>query len=158
MKNFFVKFIATGAFSGFIQPFSGTWGTIPALAISYFFIGNNPLILWPIAIVTIFISIWAATEAEKLWGHDNKKIVIDEWAGMFITLLYVPVSIQNYIIAFVMFRFFDVAKVPPASQFERLKGGYGITMDDVMAGVYACFATHGIIWLLKHYGITFISG
>ena len=86
-----------------------------------------------------------------MFGHDARKIVIDEWAGMFVTLLLVPFSFQNYLIAFVMFRIFDVVKIPPARNAEKLPGGWGVTMDDMVAGVQACAATHLIIYGLDMY-------
>lgn len=70
-------------------------------------------------------------------GHDSRYIVIDEWAGMFVAVLFVPWSLTNYIIAFFAFRIFDVIKLPPAARFEKLPAGWGITMDDIAAGVQA---------------------
>jgi len=143
--------IATGCYSGYARPFSGTWGTIPAWLIAYYLIeGQQPLLA--VAIVASFIlSVWSAGEAEESLGHDNGKIVIDEWAGMFVALLFVPYSLINYLIAFVAFRIFDVVKIPPARQFERLPGGWGITMDDIVAGIHANLATRLVIYILNNY-------
>ncbi len=132
-----VKLIATGLYSGYMKPFSGTWGTIPAWLIGYFIIKGDPVAGVIVALVTTLISIWSANEAEKQFGHDAKIIVIDEWAGMFITFLFIPFTLTNYIIAFIAFRVFDVIKIPPARQLEKLPGGWGITMDDVVAGIQA---------------------
>ncbi|HKK20104.1 MAG TPA: phosphatidylglycerophosphatase A [candidate division Zixibacteria bacterium] len=148
MRDFITKLIATGLFSGCGKPFPGTWGTIPAWLIAFFFIKDNLPVMGVVTVVTIIISIWSATEAEKLFGHDAKKIVIDEWAGMFITLLLVPYSLTAYAIGFVAFRAFDVVKVPPAAQLEGLPKGWGVTMDDVMAGIYANIATQLIVRFL----------
>lgn len=146
MKDKIVVLVATGLYSGFAPKWSGTFGSIPAWLIAFFLMPGNLPALAVAAGVTILISIWAAGEAEKLFGHDSKKIVIDEWAGMFLTLLFVPFSVTNYTIAFFAFRFFDVAKIPPASQMERLPGGWGVTMDDVVAGIQANLATHFVIF------------
>ena len=153
MKDFIVKLVATGLFSGYGRPFSGTWGTIPAWLIAYFLIKDNPLIMGGVIVITFILSVWSATEAEKLFGHDAKKIVIDEWAGMFVTLILVPYSLTNYVIAFIAFRAFDVVKIPPAAQFERLPRGWGVTMDDIFAGIYANIFTQGVIYLIKYTGI-----
>lgn len=150
-KDQIVIFVATGAWSGFLRPYSGTWGTIPAWLIGFFLFEGD---LYPLAIATVLtfvLSVWAAGEAEPLFGHDAKRIVIDEWAGMFVTLLFVPLSLVNYIIAFIAFRFFDVVKLPPASQFEKLPRGWGVTMDDIAAGVYANLFTQLVVWLLRQY-------
>ena len=151
MKKGLIIFLATGIYSGFFPIVAGTVGTIPAWLIAYFLIGGNQLVLGILTAVTFVLAIWSAGEAEKMYGHDAKKIVIDEWAGMFLTLLFIPFSLANYLIAFFAFRFFDVAKVPPASQAERLRGGWGITLDDIIAGIYANILTRVIIYFIDKY-------
>lgn len=148
MKSFIVKALATGFYSGYSPVVAGTVGSIPPLLIAYFFIGESISVLWIVTIVTLIISIWAAGEAENLFGHDSKMIVSDEWAGMFITLLYVPHTPIAYLISFVWFRFFDVIKLWPAGKAEKLSGGWGVTMDDVVAGVQANLVTHLTLWTL----------
>ena len=149
MRRKFVTFIATGMGSGLLRPFSGTWGTIPAWAIAFFLTGNNPPVHIVMTIALTLISVWSAGQAEKWLGQDAKLIVIDEWAGMFVTVLFVPVTLVNYLIAFAAFRFFDVVKLPPASQFERLPGGWGVTMDDIAAGAHACIIVHLYLLIMR---------
>jgi phosphatidylglycerophosphatase A len=151
MKKGLIVFLATGIYSGFFPIVAGTIGTIPAWLIAYFFLGAHPWLLAAVTAITFILAVWSAGEAEKMYGHDAKKIVIDEWAGMFVTVLFIPVSLVNYLIAFFAFRFFDVAKVPPASQAERLPRGWGITMDDIIAGIYANILTRVIIYLIEKY-------
>ncbi|NOY87856.1 MAG: phosphatidylglycerophosphatase A [FCB group bacterium] len=146
MKNIFVRLIATGIFSGYGRPFPGTWGTIPALLIAFFLVKGQLGLLVIVTVITFFISVWSSSKAEKMFGHDAKKIVIDEWAGMFVTLLFVPYSLTNYLIAFVAFRAFDVIKIPPAAQLENLPRGWGVTLDDIAAAFYANIFTHAVIW------------
>ncbi len=145
MKTALVKIIATGLYSGYGRPFPGTWGTIPAWLLAYFLIGGNQALLAGTAVGVLVVSVWASGQAEQVFGHDARTIVIDEWAGMLIALILVPYSLTNYAIAFVAFRGFDVIKLPPARQAERLPGGWGVTMDDVVAGVQANLATHLVI-------------
>lgn len=145
-------FVATGMYSGYLRPFSGTWGTIPAWLIAFYLIQGNILYLAITTVLVFILSVWSAGEAEKVYGHDSKNIVIDEWAGMFVTILFVPVTLKAYIIAFLLFRIFDVVKLYPAAQFENLPGGWGVTMDDVAAGVYANIATQLVL-----YGITYFN-
>ena len=152
MKTTLAKLIATGFYSGFGRPFPGTWGTIPAWLIAWFLIRGDQMILGAAAVVTFFVSIWSAGVAEKVYGHDARKIVIDEWAGMFVTLLFVPYSLLGYGIAFFAFRGFDVFKFWPAAQSERLPGGWGITMDDIAAAVQANVAVHIVLWGLTRFG------
>ena len=141
--------LATGFWSGYFPITPGTFGSIPPWLIAYFLIQNNQLWLTIAATAATIVSVWSAGEAEKELGHDARKIVIDEWAGMFITLLFVPYSLINYAIAFFVFRALDVVKIYPARQAEQLPAGWGITMDDVVAGVQSNLVTHLIIWLIK---------
>ena len=141
--------LATGFWSGYFPITPGTFGSIPPWLIAFFLIQNNQLWLVAAATAATVVSVWSAGEAEKELGHDARKIVIDEWAGMFITLLFVPYSLINYAIAFFVFRALDVVKIYPARQAERLPAGWGITMDDVVAGVQSNLVTHLIIWLIK---------
>ena len=154
MKDSLVRLIATGLYSGYGWPYPGTWGTIPAWLIAYFVIAGNQWVLVPAVVVCFVVSVWSAGSAEKMFGHDARKIVIDEWTGMFVTLLFVPYSLTNYAIAFFAFRGFDVVKIPPAAQSEKLPGGWGITMDDIVAGVQANIVTRLIIYGLER----FLSG
>lgn len=152
MKNGFVKLVASGLYSGYSPIIPGTTGSVPPWLITWFLFAGDQLVLGIATIVMFFISVWAASEAELLYGHDAKKIVTDEWIGMFLTLLFVPYSLLNYIIGFVAFRVFDVVKIPPAAQAERLPRGWGVTMDDVVAGVQANILTQIIIRLIAHFG------
>ncbi|MEE9442743.1 MAG: phosphatidylglycerophosphatase A [candidate division Zixibacteria bacterium] len=135
--NGLVKAIATGLYSGYFPVVPGSIGTIPAWIIAWFWLGQNQVLLLIAAIVTIIISVWASGRAEKFFGHDAKKIVIDEWAGMFVSLIYLPYRIDVYIAAFILFRFYDVIKPYPSGKCESLPRGWGITMDDVFAAIYA---------------------
>ncbi len=88
------------------------------------------------------IGTWAASRTEKLSAKkDPGKVVIDEVVGQFIALIPVPFMLEPAwwaaILAFVLFRFFDIVKPYPARKFESLHGGLGIMADDVVAGVYA---------------------
>ncbi len=80
-------------------------------------------------------------------GHDSRYIVIDEWAGMLIALIGVAPAPVPYLWAFLFFRFFDVVKAFPARRMERLPRGYGVVMDDVVAGLQAL----GLYHLLHYY-------
>lgn len=101
------------------------------------------------AVIVVFaVGVWAASAAERHFGRtDPGPVVIDEVAGMLVTVLFVPVSITGAILAFLLFRVFDVVKPYPANRLERLHGGFGIMADDVMAGVYANVVLRGAWWL-----------
>lgn len=147
MKRFLISTLATGLGTGQAPFASGSVGSIPPLLIAYFLIQNNQLALIVTAFISIVVSVWISNAAEIIFGHDSKKIVIDEWAGMLITLILIPYSLTNYLIAFVVFRALDVIKIFPARQAEKLPGGWGVTMDDVVAGVQSNIVTFVIIYL-----------
>jgi len=110
------------------------------------------LVLWllPFSILglTIFLVVvivagtWAADRAERLMGRkDPGAIVIDEVAGMTIALMLAPRNLGAYALAFLFFRIFDVLKPFPAHQSQRIGGGVGVMIDDVIAGFYALAVT-----------------
>jgi phosphatidylglycerophosphatase A len=113
------------------------------------------------AVALTLVGVWAASRTERLSGQkDPGKVVIDEVAGQFIALLAVPFMIDpawwSMILAFILFRFFDIVKPYPARKFESLESGLGIMADDVVAGTYAAIGVAVVVsvrWLLQG-GIT----
>jgi phosphatidylglycerophosphatase A len=83
---------------------------------------------------------------EPQWGIDSNKVVIDEVAGMSVTLLFVPVKGVNIFIGLLLFRFFDIVKPLFIKKIERLPGGWGVMMDDLVAGFYANIILQIVIW------------
>ncbi len=153
LKRTTIQMVASGFYSGYSPLVPGTTGTIPAWLIAYFLIGGNQPLLIAATVFTTALSVWVAGEAETYYGHDAKRIVMDEWAGMFIAVLFVPFSLTNYAVAFVAFRIFDVIKIPPAAQAERLPRGWGVTMDDVVAGIQANIMTWVVIFAWDYFGL-----
>lgn len=92
-----------------------------------------------LVVLIFFLGVWAAGRSEKVFGRtDPGHVVIDEVAGQLVTFLLVPHASWKLLLAgFALFRFFDVSKPFPAGRAERLPGGWGIMLDDVIAGVYA---------------------
>ncbi len=150
MPNWLTKILATGFGTGY-APIAGTVGTIPAWGIGWFLLGSDQVTLTLAAIGMIFLSVYVATAAEPIFGHDAKSIVIDEWAGMWVTFIFLPHTLSAYVIAFFAFRLFDVIKLFPAAQAEKLPRGWGITMDDVVAGIQANIATQLILILMAKF-------
>jgi phosphatidylglycerophosphatase A len=151
MKNFLIKLFATGLFTGYLRPFPGTWGTIPAWLIAWFLLKGDPTLVWAAAVFTTLLSTAFASLAEPMLGHDSRKIVIDEWAGMFVSLLFVPYSLEMYVATFVAFRVFDVIKLWPARRLEKLPGGLGITADDIAAGIHAIIFVQIVIYVTERF-------
>ncbi|MGF1626721.1 MAG: phosphatidylglycerophosphatase A [Alphaproteobacteria bacterium] len=142
--------LATWFGVGLIRPAPGTWGSLAGL-----------LLAWPIlafagawwlaaaVVIVVLVGIWAAGRHEATMGHpDPGRVVIDEVAGMWITLLPACATWHHLLVAFVAFRVIDILKPWPASWADRrLKGGFGIMVDDVMAGVYAALCVIGWRWI-----------
>lgn len=134
-----VMFLATGGYVGYAPFASGTFGSLVGLPIVYLLSKTTWLQATGMAAILILGSVWIAHLAEQqLNAKDPGCIVIDEIAGMCVTMLYIPLTITTGLAGFFLFRLFDVIKPPPARQMEkRLKGGWGVVMDDVVAGVMA---------------------
>ena len=118
-------------------------GTVAAVAtcIAWYLAGtggNESLFIEVMATALILaIGTWSAGKVETAWGKDSAKVVIDEVAGMCITLLAVPVRWQYVLIGLVLFRAFDIGKPLFIRRMEKLNGGWGVMLDDVLAGIYS---------------------
>jgi len=101
--------------------------------------GGNESVFIEIAVTLAILAlgIWSANKVEEKWGKDSSKVVIDEVAGMCITLLLIPIKWQYVLVGLALFRFFDIAKPLYIRRMEKLNGGWGVMMDDVLAGIYA---------------------
>jgi len=143
LKKSIAKLIATFFYVGLIPIGPGTFGTLAAIPLFYV-LSFTPLYLYlAITVVIILISVQASTVAEEIFGKtDPGQVVADEVCGYLITMILVPVTLSNIFLGFLLFRFFDIAKPYPVRKFEKLPGGWGIVMDDVMAGVYSCITLH----------------
>jgi len=138
-KDKAVVCLATGIYTGNIPWAPGTFGTLPGLFLC-FFLSRISLVSGLMAIALLIgASIWIAGAAEKILGQkDPGCIVIDEIAGMAVTLAAIPFTLYTAIAGFLLFRFFDIVKPPPIKSIDRrVRGGIGIVLDDVIAGVFA---------------------
>lgn len=129
----------------------GTWGSIIALPFAWIIVTNFGVI--GLAVGTIAISIlgvWAASVyAAKTGTHDAGAIVIDEVAGQWLTLLFVPPDLLYYLLGFLLFRLFDIFKPWPISWADKnIAGGLGVMIDDIIAGILAAAILYGIAALL----------
>lgn len=145
--NFFEKVLGSGFYSGYIPFASGTFGSLVAL-LFYLIPGfENPTILLIIISLFSIVGISIGTKFESIYGKDPKQCTIDEMVGMWITLLFIPKKIWFIIIAFVIWRILDIIKPFPANVAEKIDGGLGIMLDDIIAAIYSLILTHIIIYL-----------
>lgn len=91
---------------------------------------------WVSTLLLVFIGIWAAgCEAARVREKDPSTVVVDEWVGMWLSLAGLPKQLWLVVLGLVFFRFFDIIKPSPLRQLEKLPGGWGILLDDVVAGL-----------------------
>lgn len=142
------KNIATIGFVGYLPIAPGTFGSLAAMLCFIYF---RPSVLshaLSLIIVTA-AGIIASRHAEKILNKkDSRHIVIDEFAGYAVSVIFLPTNTYHYYIAaFFLFRFFDILKPPPIRNIEKiLKGGTGIMADDLLAGVFTNLILQA--WLL----------
>jgi phosphatidylglycerophosphatase A len=145
-----ILLLASGLGAGF-SPFApGTAGTLVAIPIE--------LVLSPIrspvyelTILTFFFfSSWIAERAQNHWQKkDDQRIVIDEMMGYFLTMLWIPKTLFFISVGFLLFRLLDIVKPFPCRQLEKVRGGFGVVLDDVFAGIYANVALQLLLILIK---------
>lgn len=124
--------------AGWLKPAPGTWGSAAALPLGWllWWIGGTPALA--IASILIFVlGWWASARIVKMDGlEDPSWVVIDEVVGQWLTLLLTPPSLLDYAVGFALFRLFDIWKPWPVSWADqKIKGGLGIMLDDVLAGL-----------------------
>jgi phosphatidylglycerophosphatase A len=131
--------IATFFGIGKIPGAPGTWASLAAAPLFWFFIIDKPL--WQfglILIVIYFVGVYTSGKYEKQIGQkDPSEAVIDEVLGMGVAMFNIPHQWPYVVMAFILFRIFDIWKPHPIRRLEQLPAGWGIMTDDLLAGVYA---------------------
>jgi phosphatidylglycerophosphatase A len=140
---------------GHMRPASGTWGSLPPPALAWGLIllglgpAEAPILYHAVLVAILLLFSWACVawgdRAEARFGKkDPGQVVADETAGQCIALVALPATCETPLaamvccaVAFLAFRFFDISKLPPADRLQRLPGGWGILIDDLIAGVEA---------------------
>jgi len=139
------KIVATLGFFGYSPVASGTAGTLIACLVYYLLCGSMAG-YFLVTVVVLILGFWSAGKAEKIFGNiDDRRIVIDEAAGLFISMFLVPFSLKYLIAGFVIFRIFDIIKPQPARACEKLPGSLGVMMDDIVCGIYTNILLHLLI-------------
>lgn len=132
-----LKNVATLGFIGYLPVAPGTWGTAAGL-IFVVLLPMSSFALLGIVVTVIMIGTIAAGTAERLIGEaDSGHIIIDEFAGFLVSIIFIPPTYRYLASAFLLFRFFDILKPFPIRRLERtIKGGAGIMADDILAGIF----------------------
>ena len=132
--------LALGFGSGLLPRAPGTFGTMAAVPVYLLFVWpDSPLFYWLATLMVIALGVPICSIATRRLGvDDDPAIVWDEIAGFLVTLAFVPLSVLNIVTGFVLFRFFDIWKPWPIRRLDRsIHGGWGIMLDDLLAGVFA---------------------
>jgi phosphatidylglycerophosphatase A len=168
---FFPRLFATVLFAGYIPGPSGTWGSLLGAGCYALVPGiEQPLVLLPFLAALFFAGVYASGVVADRTGHhltkasqfaksafqpdahafaDPSIVVIDEFVGMWCTMLLLPKTLPVIILAFFLFRAYDIVKPFPARQLERVPRGWGIMLDDLVAAIYANVSTQ-VLLLLVH--------
>ncbi|MBW7996098.1 MAG: phosphatidylglycerophosphatase A [Candidatus Glassbacteria bacterium] len=147
--NFLTKLVASGLGTGFSPVAPGTAGSALAAAAAWLLrdLWSVPLALGLSAIAAA-AGVAACNRAERFWGHDSGRMVIDEIAGQWLTLCLVPLNVTTISIGFLIFRTLDIIKPPPARHAESLPGGWGVMADDLVAGALGAVILWGVVrWM-----------
>jgi len=143
--NFLVKLLSCGLGTGFSPVAPGSAGS--ALAAGFILLAASwwsPPAALGISAATFLLGVYCTTRVEKYWGHDSRKMVIDEIAGMFLAASFIEINLYQVGAAFVIFRILDIIKPPPAAWAEKLPSGWGVMTDDLVAGAYTVLILWGL--------------
>jgi len=152
-----IHFFALGFGSGLIKPAPGTWGTLASIPVYLLLLKLLPAGLLPylmVLLVSFVLGIYLCGKTARDVGvHDHGAIVWDEFVGFWITMTMIPFMWLNVILGFLLFRLFDIIKPWPIKLLDKhVHGGFGIMIDDVLAGIFAWV----ILYLAQPYLAPFI--
>jgi phosphatidylglycerophosphatase A len=151
MRDRLVKFLATGFGVGYLPLAPGTAGSL--VGIGFWWALNQTHHLWLrglLLVLAIALAVWCAGAAAELMHHpDPSSVIIDEIVAMPLVMIGLGARWWHVVVAFALFRLFDIWKPPPVSDAEDFSGGIGIVLDDLLAAVYACLATHLVVYLVS---------
>jgi phosphatidylglycerophosphatase A len=137
--KFTVELLATYFYVGKLPKAPGTWGTLLTVPVWYAMTKLSSLLYMVLVFLLLLLGIFICQLYEKYFAtHDASEIVLDEVVGFLITMTWLPVTWQSLVAGFVLFRALDIMKPPPIRQLDqKVKGGMGVMIDDVGAGIIA---------------------
>ena len=129
---------------GHMRPAPGTIGSLVALGTGYMIASFSLGVLVAAILAVAILGIFAAERYGQRTGKkDASEVIIDEVAGQWIPLVIIPLEVEWYVAAFLLFRFFDISKIGPVGHAENLTGGIGVMADDLVAGILAAV----VLWV-----------
>lgn len=141
-------FFAFGFGSGLLPLIPGTWGTLAAIPIYLILVHLSPVYYGLVVLLLFLFGVWICEMVTNDLGIDDYSgIVWDEIVGYLITMFAAPATPVWIITGFILFRVFDISKIPPINYIDRkVKGGLGVMSDDVLAGIFALIVMQALIW------------
>jgi len=137
-RRFFTALVGSGLFTGYFPIAPATVTSFFTLVPVYLLTRHRLWLGQALAIVGLFFwGVVIATDLERVWGKDPKRVTIDEIVGTLITFFLVPYSVKVLVLGFFVWRFFDIVKLPFIRKSQALPGGWGVMIDDVLAGICA---------------------
>ena len=129
---------------GHVRPAPGTIGSLVALGTGYMIASFSLGVLVATILAVAILGVFAAQRYGQLTGKkDASEVIIDEVAGQWIPLVIIPLEVEWYLAAFLLFRFFDISKIGPVGHAEKFTGGIGVMADDLVAGILAAM----VLWV-----------
>jgi phosphatidylglycerophosphatase A len=146
-RFFLEALIGSGLFTGYF-PLAPATVTSLFVLLPAFFLARLPAWNVVAVVAVFFVGVPIATDLERVWGKDPHRVTIDEVVGTLVTFFFNPVSIWGLGVGFLLWRLFDIFKLPVIDKSQRLPGGWGIMVDDVLAGICANLVLRLGIFLL----------
>lgn len=147
--NLLEKILGTFFFTGYLPKMPGTWTSFFAMLLFFIPGFENPIILMILISFFLAVGVVLGSKFEKVYGKDPSCFTLDEVVGTWIALLFVKKTIVFVLIAFIIWRILDILKPFPANSAEKIKGGWGIMLDDVIAAIYTLFIMMALINLIN---------
>ena len=144
-----VSILATWFGTGLVPVAPGTFGTLAAVPLVMLVDGFGIVFRTLSLVIVTALAFWASDRYQaRLGQNDPHEVVIDEVAGFLLTMFLIKASWPALVLGFIFFRFFDIIKPYPIRHAERLKGGVGIVMDDLLAGLYALLSVRACLYFM----------
>ncbi len=149
MKLFVAKILSTCFGIGYFPVAPGTVTSVAAV-LCYWFIPalHQPVLLLSLVLLCTVAGLWAGGVMEGEYGDDPSIVTIDELAGQWLALAFLPEGWLPVMLSLLFFRFFDIAKPGTVDAAQRLPGGWGIMADDLLAALFANVAVRGVLFFL----------
>jgi len=131
-----IRTIASFFGVGYLPLAPGTYASFAGIVL-YLLVQKSLIFFWGMNIALFLIGMWVSKPAEQIFKQkDSPHIVIDEVSGMLLCFVFIPCTLLNVLLAFIFFRVFDITKPFPINKIQKLPGGWGVMLDDILAAVY----------------------